>query len=278
MPHFMEPAELPVRELIEEFNWGRTPLGRRAQWPASLKTILQVVLTSPFPMFIVWGHDRRLIYNDSYVQILGDLHPAALGRPFFDVWPDVQDTVEPIIADALAGRGSYFENLEVELRRYSRLEQAWFTFSYSPIFDEGGSIPGALCVCVETTAQIRAEHRLSGERERLRKMFNQAPGFIAVLDGPDHVFSMANAAYFQLVGRDDIMGKTVAAALPEVAEQGFIELLDSVYKTGEPFVGRATPVRLVRSGATGEERFVDFVFQPDGGSGRRSLRHFRSGS
>jgi PAS domain-containing protein len=197
---------------------------------------------------------------------------------FFDVWPDVQDTVEPIIADALAGRGSYFENLEVELRRYGRLEQAWFTFSYSPIFDEGGSIPGALCVCVETTAQIRAEHRLSGERERLRKMFNQAPGFIAVLDGPDHVFSMANAAYFQLVGRDDIMGKTVAAALPEVAEQGFIELLDSVYKTGEPFVGRATPVRLVRSGATGEERFVDFVFQPDGGSGRRSLRHFRSGS
>ena len=213
-------------------------------------------------MFIVWGDDRTLIYNDSYIQILGDLHPVALGQPFFEVWPTVREAVEPIIADALSGRGSYFENLRVELRRFGRLDEAWFTFSYGPIYEDSGSIPGALCVCVETTAQVRAEQRLSGERERLRQMFDQAPGFIAVLDGPDHVFAMANAAYFDLVGRDDVIGKAVAEALPEVAEQGFIDLLDSVYGSGEPFVGRAMPVRLVRSGAPMEQRFVDFVFQP----------------
>jgi PAS domain S-box-containing protein len=128
-------------------------------------------------MFVVWGNDHTLIYNDAYVEILGDLHPGALGRPFFDVWPDVRETVEPIIVKALSGSSSYFEDLPVDLRRSGRLERAWFTFSYSPVIAEAGNIPGALCVCAETTASILQSKRqtfLAELRDRLRGLKDAA--------------------------------------------------------------------------------------------------------
>ena len=152
-------ASSPVSELVDDYDWDKTPLGPRKSWPASLRTVLQVVLNSPFPMFIAWGRERTLIYNDGYVRILGDLHPRAMGRPFFEVWPDVQQTVEPIINAAIQGQGSYFEDLPVQLRRFGRLEQAWFTFSYSPVIDELEQMPGVLCVCMETTSRVLLERR-----------------------------------------------------------------------------------------------------------------------
>jgi len=105
--------------------------------------------------------------------------------------------------------------------------------------------------------------RLAAEREHLRVLFDQAPGFMAFLDGPRHVFSLANAAYLRLVGARDVLGKGVAEALPEVVGQGFIELLDGVYSSGEPFVGVGLRVLLQRKpGGEPEEAFVDFIYQP----------------
>ena len=86
---------------------------------------------------------------------------------------------------------------------------------------------------------------------------------MAVLRGPDHVFELANAAFYRLVGHRDIVGKSIAEALPEIPEQGFIELLDRVLETGEPHVGTAVPVLFQReAGNPLEERYVDFIFQP----------------
>ncbi|MDP9349001.1 MAG: PAS domain-containing protein, partial [Gemmatimonadota bacterium] len=115
------------------------------------------------------------------------------------------------------------------------------------------------------------------ERSRLQTVFRQAPAFIVTLRGPDHVFEMANPPYYQLVGHRDILGRPVREALPEVVEQGFVDLLDQVYRTGEPFVGNEVLVRLQR-GAKGplEERFVNFVYQPleeAGGSVSGILAH-----
>jgi signal transduction histidine kinase/ActR/RegA family two-component response regulator len=104
---------------------------------------------------------------------------------------------------------------------------------------------------------------LNNEREHLRSLFNQAPGFVAVLMGPDHVFELANEAYYQLIGHRDIIGKAVWEALPEVAGQGFEEFLDSVYKTGVPWATRGMPfaVQRERDGPT-VLRYVDLVYQP----------------
>lgn len=106
-------------------------------------------------------------------------------------------------------------------------------------------------------------HRLESERNRLVEMFMQAPGFVAVLSGPEHVFQMHNTAYEQLTGHREMVGKTVRQALPDIAGQGFFELLDTVYATGEPFEGRSSRIELQRlpSGAP-EVAYLDFLYQP----------------
>jgi len=104
---------------------------------------------------------------------------------------------------------------------------------------------------------------LNNEREHLRSLFNQAPGFVAVLMGPKHVFEMVNQAYYQLVGHRELIGKTVWDALPEVAGQGFEELLSNVYQTGEQWSARAKPIALQREpNGPIAQRFVDLVYQP----------------
>ncbi|ATB40228.1 histidine kinase [Cystobacter fuscus] len=108
-----------------------------------------------------------------------------------------------------------------------------------------------------------ANRTLDEERSRLRRLFEQAPGFVTVLRGPNFVFEMSNPAYYQLVGHRDIIGKPIREALPETVEQGFPSLLEKVFTTGEPFVGRGTLVRLQRTpGAPLTDVYVDFVYQP----------------
>jgi PAS domain S-box-containing protein len=101
------------------------------------------------------------------------------------------------------------------------------------------------------------------ERMRLQHIFQEAPAFIATLRGPDHVFETANPMYLQLVGHRDVLGKPVAEALPEVVGQGFIDLLDGVLESGEPFLGREVEIELQRAaGGDSERRILDFVYQP----------------
>ena len=114
----------------------------------------------------------------------------------------------------------------------------------------------------EAEAQ-RASARVAAEGSRLRQLFHQAPGFMCVLRGPEHVFEFTNAAYQQLVGHRDVVGKPLVEALPEVVGQGFLELLDRVYLTGTAFTGRQMRFNVQRSpGAALETCFVDLVFQP----------------
>jgi PAS domain S-box-containing protein len=114
-----------------------------------------------------------------------------------------------------------------------------------------------------TAERERLMRALEVERARLEYVFQQAPAFLAVFRGPEHVFELANEAYDQLVGRRNLVGKPFLEALPEVHDQGFLELLDGVVATGEPYVGREVAVRLARTpGAPPEERFVDFLYLP----------------
>jgi PAS domain S-box-containing protein len=119
-----------------------------------------------------------------------------------------------------------------------------------------GQIAGAL-------ASAETQRREAAETERLRELFAQSLSFMAVLRGPEHRFELINPAYSQLVGHRDVIGMPVPHALPEVTGQGFLELLDRVYASGEPFVGRSMPLTLQRQpGAPPEQRFLDFVYQP----------------
>jgi PAS domain S-box-containing protein len=250
-------------ERMRAYDWTRSPLGPPEHWPQSLKTGVEILLSSKFPMFIAWGPELRFLYNDAYADVLGGKHPAALGHVFEDIWAEIWNDIEPIVRRALAGEATYWDNLPLTMTRKGYSEQTWFTFSYSPLRDDGGQVEGMFCACVETTDTVLAQRQRASEAERLRRLFDHAPGFMAVLRGPDHVFEMMNAAYLQLVGHRDLLGKTVREALPEIEGQGFFELLDQAYRSGEAFAGRATKLYLQREpDSPFEERRVDFVFQP----------------
>ncbi|HZG09576.1 MAG TPA: PAS domain-containing protein [Allosphingosinicella sp.] len=257
------PQDSELGRRIREMDWSCSPLGPPESWPQALKTAAGIVLSSKFPMFLAWGPELRFIYNDSYAEILGSKHPAALGHAFEDIWAEIWGEVSPIAVRAIAGEASFYENLPLTLARRGFPEQTFFTFSYSPVRDESGGVGGMLCTCVETTSTVVGQRERMGEVERLRKLFDHAPGFMTVLRGPDHVFEMMNASYLQLVGHRDLVGKPVREALPEVEGQGFFELLDEVYRSGEAFTGRGMTIQIQRErGAPTEERRVDFVFAP----------------
>jgi signal transduction histidine kinase/CheY-like chemotaxis protein len=249
--------------LMRGLDWSGSPLGDPLHWPRALRAVVALILNSKFPMFVAWGPDAGFVYNDSYAESLGDKHPGAMGQRFADIWTEIWHDVGPLAERALRGEATYMENLPLRMRRRGYDEETWFTFSYSPVRDDDGAIAGVYCACVETTAQVLAERYRNEENQRLVELFEQAPGFIAVLRGPAHVFELTNKSYRQLLGDRQLIGLTVREAAPEIEGQGFFELLDDVYRSGEPFVGRAQPMRLRRApNAPLEERFIDFVYQP----------------
>jgi PAS domain S-box-containing protein len=252
-----------MAQLIRAHDWDRSPLGSPATWPGALQTTVDLMLASQFPMFVAWGAQRCLIYNDAYSSILGKKHPDALGTPFRLAWTDIWHEVGPIADRAFANQPSYFQDLPIQMERNGYPELTYFTFSYSGIRGESGAIEGMFCVCQETTGSVIAERQRVDEMDRLRQLFQQAPGFIAMIRGPQHVFEMTNAAFLQVAGFRDLLGKPIREAMPELAGQGFYELLDRVYATGEPYVARGMPVKLRRKPhAPLEDLFVNFVYQP----------------
>ena len=251
-------------ELIRSFDWSGTVLGRPETWPDALRTALAVCLNSAIPSAVYWGKDFITLYNDAWAQQAAGRHPWAMGRPGRESRADIWDTIRPQFENVVAtGRGFSTERQRLPIKRAGETE-SWWSYSLVPLYDSDGHVGGLLTQGFDITAQVRAQQYHAQEIDRLRDMFRQAPGAVAILSGPDHVYEIANESYFELVGqRRDIMGKPIAIALPEMADQGFAGLMDKVYNTGEPFVGRGVEVTINR-GDTGapERRHVDFVYQP----------------
>ena len=252
--------------LIRAHDWAATPVGPPGTWPQTLRTTVRLMLTSRHPMFVWWGKALTCFYNDAYSATIGpDRHPSALGRPGCEVWAEIWDVIGPEIEFVMAGQGAtWHERKLIPITRGGTREDVWWTYGYSPIHDDSlaAGVGGVLVVCRDVTAEVRAEQAKADEAGWLRGFFEQAPGFMALLRGPDHVFELTNAAYVSLIGRD-VLGKTVRDALPEVEGQGFFELLDRSYATGEVASARRAPITLA-SGPNGafNQHFLDFVYQP----------------
>ena len=261
--------------LGREFDWASSPLGPVSNWSLALRTIVRTMIASRHPMFLFWGPHLVQIYNDAYRPSFasGTRHPHALGARGREFWTDIWDTIGPQIDGVMQrGEATWHEDQFIPIERNGRLEDVWWTYGYSPVYDDEGSIGGVLVVCTETTGRVAAERALEIERNRLADVFRQAPSFLAVLRGKEHVFERANMAYFDMIGHRDIIGKSVRDALPEFAEQGFTAILDQVLETGVPFIGREVEMFVSRtSGQEQERRYIDFVYQPlEEGDGIRS--------
>jgi anti-sigma regulatory factor (Ser/Thr protein kinase) len=143
-------------------DWGATPLGRVEDWPQSLRTTVNLCLSSRAPMMVVWGPRHVQLYNDALAPLMGPKHPAALGRPYAESFPEIWDEVmAPMLAGVYErGEPSYLEDSPVSFHRRVPNEEMFWTFSWSPLRDEQGRIVGALHPAVETTGRVLAERRL----------------------------------------------------------------------------------------------------------------------
>ncbi|WP_323144071.1 hybrid sensor histidine kinase/response regulator [Massilia phyllosphaerae] len=152
-----------ARRLLRERDWSATPLGPADSWPPELATAVSMVVSSTFPMFLAWGSGLTFLYNDAYIPVLGDKHPAAFGAPFHEVWWEIWHDLGPIADRALSNKSAYFENMPLLMERKGYSEQTFFTFSYSPLQDGRGQVQGMYCTCIETTGRVQAERRAAFE-------------------------------------------------------------------------------------------------------------------
>lgn len=151
--------------LIRSMDWAKTPLGPVESWPQSLRTTVSLCLSSTFPILITWGPDHVQIYNDTYRPICGDLHPQSMGQRFKDCWATALPVVGEVFDRAWSGTGSYIENQRMFLDRHGYLEEAFMTFSFSPIRDESGEVGGLFHPITETTDRMLTLRRTQAVRD-----------------------------------------------------------------------------------------------------------------
>jgi len=243
---------------IRDHDWSRT-LGPIAEWPRSLKTAVGIIVHSPVPIVMLWGPDGIMIYNDAYSVFAGARHPALLGSSVREGWPEVAEFNDNVMRVVLAGGTLSYRDQELVLHRRGAPEQVWMNLDYSAVIDETGKPGGVIAIVVETTERVLAERRRDAEQERQRQLLQQMPGFVAVLSGRQHVYEYVNDAYVRVSGGRPMIGLSVRDAFPELEGQGFYELLDEVFTTGESYVAAAVPIKLA-----GEEagRFIDLLYAP----------------
>ncbi|MGV3540256.1 MAG: sensor histidine kinase [Rufibacter sp.] len=417
--------------LMRAYDWEAHPLGSPSQWPQSLKANVRLLLNSRFPMFIWWSEELYDFHNDAYLPALGKKHPWALGTSAKKIWAEIWENIGGIAQNIMAGGEPFYaENLLLFLERKGFSEETYWTFSYSPIFNDEGQVFGVFCACSETTSTVLGQRRLKSlkdvadamtqiqtleqacqatcdilaqngsdipfsliylldasetqaklvgkagvvevqapsviqmqpaesatawplykvlqarevqyledishfltvekessapisqqavllpvyrpgedqmigffvsgvgprleydtdyldfhellagqigssitsvqireeatrQQEELMELFQQAPVAIAIMRGPEHVIELANPGICDLWGKrhDQVIGKPVLEALPEVKGQGIIELLDAVFYTGTPYANSEMPVQLVRNGEL-QTMYFNFVYHP----------------
>ncbi|MFL6204792.1 MAG: PP2C family protein-serine/threonine phosphatase [Acidimicrobiales bacterium] len=151
----------PEARALLAFPWETTPLGPVESWPVQLRLLLQVVLSSEFPMMIVWGPDYTQLYNDAFRPILGTgKHPGALGHSARETWAEIWDEIGPLFATVYAGEAVSNVDHQLLINRNDYEEEVFFTYCYSPIHDDSDVVSGLLVVATETTAEVIDRRRL----------------------------------------------------------------------------------------------------------------------
>lgn len=255
--------------------------------------------TLPSPYMILDREFRYVDANDAYCAVTERRREELIGRELFEMFPNpgeagdrlrasfeqVRDAGQPHSIPLLA------YPIPLPVSRGGGFEMRYWSAVHTPLLDSEGrtrfivqntvdvtelqrlkemafgpaqDLAAAEATLLQRTREVeRANRSLQEETRSLRDLFMQAPGFMAVLSGPDLVFTLVNRTYQQLIGHRPVIGRSLLEALPELEGQRFDQLLRTVMQTGEPFIGRAVSVMLQREpGAALEERFLDFIYQP----------------
>ncbi len=244
---------------------------------------------SPNP-YVVLDDTLAIVWmNDAYLRVTMREREGLVGQKMFEAFPsDPESDSHRLLQSSLERVLSSGEADEIALIRYDvqmpdgSMGVRYWSATHTPILNDAGKATYILQHTVDVTelhglrrmrdemglveraSAVQARNLgLLEESSQLKSLFEQAPGFVAVVTGPQHQFQMVNRAYRELVGRRELVGKVVGEALPEVVGQGFLTLLDTVRESGQPHVARSAPIQLERvSGKGAEERYLDFIYQP----------------
>ena len=204
--------------LFAEFDWLSHPLGPPQSWPAEVRSAVAVVLTSRFPIVLWLGaEDLFLIYNDAYIQILGERHPEALGQRGQYAWWDIWQPISPMLASVIAtGEATWSRDLMLPMLTAGRRRERYFTFTYSPLIGDDGKTYGIFCPSFETTERVLSERRL-------------------------HLLNAVASAVMDTNAIDDAANATVAVCADQPADVPFVAAYIGDPATGDVALRAATP-------------------------------------
>ena len=232
--------------LARSVDWSKTPLGPIGSWPASLKTIVGTILHSRHPMFLWWGPELIQFYNDAYVPSFGvGKHPVAFGQRGRDCWGEVWPIIGPQIEGVMRdGHATWHDDQLVCVWRNERLEEVYWTYGYSPVFDEAGEVGGTLVVCTETTGRVVAERRLRALRTFARATAS-ATTADAVLSAAARLFDeTASDAPFALLYLTDPTSGELALSRSFGLGDAQRDAVDSACRADLAALARGQPVDL----------------------------------
>ena len=155
------PGDGEMARRMRAYPWASSPLGDPADWPASLRTACRICLTSRFPMIVWWGEELCFLYNDAYLPLLGNKHPALM-RPGDQVWGEIWHTIGPMLDSVMhTGQATWSEDLLLPMDRHGYWEETYWTYSYSPLHDDDGTVRGVFTAVKETTEEVVGRRRLA---------------------------------------------------------------------------------------------------------------------
>lgn len=222
-------------KIIRAIDWENHPLGSPEKWPENLKNTLATLLSCKFPMFLWWGEDLIQFYNDAYRPSLGNdgKHPKAMGQKAVDCWPEIWSFIYPLITKILAtGESIWYDDLLLPIYRNGKLEDVYWTFSYSPLRDDNRKINGVLVVCTETTEKVMYNQRLEEGKNELEFAINAAELGTFDLNPKTNKFS-ANSRlknWFGLKNSDQIHLSNATAVILESDRTRVLEAISNALK------------------------------------------------
>jgi PAS domain S-box-containing protein len=250
--------------LIRRHNWAQNPLGTPDQWPQTLRIVLSILLNSKFPMFLFWGPELICFYNDAFRPSLGNhgKHPA-LGKTGQEVWEEIWPDIKPWIDQVLIQKEAVWqEDQLLPFYRNGRIEEIYWTFSYSPVMDESNQPCGVFVTCTETTKQVHSIQKFMASDQRFQNLVQQATVGIIILSGAEMRVEVVNEAYGRLIDRTpaELIHQPLFSIIPET-EAAFKPLLTNVYTTGEPVYLYSHPYFVFVKNEK-KEGYLDIVYQP----------------
>ena len=251
-------------ELTRNFDWSQTVIGSPDEWPQSLRTTVSNLLRSKFPMFLWWGPDMIQFYNDAYRPSLGNngKHPFALGQNGKECWPEIWDIISPLHRQVqTTGEATWMEDQLVPIYRNGKIEDVYWTYSYSSVLDDEGNHAGILVTCNETTEKVNTFNKLLISEQRFHTLVSEATIGIVVLIGPEMRVEIVNEAYGKLLNRnvDELKGRNLFDLIPEAADP-YRQLLNHVRTTGETLYLYDQPYSVDSKGGT-ISGYLNLVYQ-----------------